>query len=141
MNLKFWALFMITVLTFIYVCDLGSKVKKLLRSQNLETEGKSNSDSKDLVLSSLIGKKVRIFIYDDCDIQDCTYFMGSDAVTGEITGFDDTWVEFVFNAPRYEKVPVETSTETVTVTKPVKGARVTQYLRIADIESIDEVTE
>ena len=137
-----WVLLMITVFTLVSVWDLESKVKKLLRSQNLEgPEGKEAEANNDLALNSLLGKKVRIFLDDDCENQDCTYFMGSDAVTGEITGFDDTWVEFVFNAPRYEKVPVKTEAETVTITKPVKGAKITQYLRIADIESIGEVTE
>ena len=67
---------MITVFTLVSVWDLESKVKKLLRSQNLEgPEGKEAEANNDLALNSLLGKKVRIFLDDDCENQDCTYFM------------------------------------------------------------------
>ena len=137
-----WVLYMIGILALLGIWDVDSKLKKLLRAQNTEgSDNKGSAAGTALSLESLIGKKVRIFLDDDCEIQDCIYFMGKDAVTGEIIGCDDTWAAFRYTAPRYEKVPERTEDSNEFKTVPVKGATVTQYLRISDIASIDEVTD
>ncbi|MBQ2160997.1 MAG: hypothetical protein II444_04095 [Firmicutes bacterium] len=134
-----WVLYFMGFIIMIGIWDLDTKMKRLLRAQNGSgsvEEGSSSPD--DLPLKDLMGKKVKIFVSDDCEIQDCIYFMGHDAVTGEITAFDDTWVEFTFTAPRYEKVPEQREGKEGYKPVPVKNAKVTTYLRISDIDSIDE---
>ena len=132
-----WVLYMIGMLVLLGIWDVDSKLKKLLRNQNAEEpDGKSNGGSFDL--GSLKNKKVKIYLDDESEVQDSIYFYGHDAVTGEITDFDDHWVEFRFTAPRYEKVPeIKEGTEDYKLV-PTKNAIVTQYIKISDIESIDE---
>ena len=68
-------------------------------------------------------------------------FTAGSGEIGEIVDHDDIWVAFRYSPKRYEKVPAGAGAEDPFRLEPVKGAVVTQYLRITDIESIDEVTD
>ena len=135
-----WVLYFICFLTLLAVWDVETKVKKLLRAQNIEGEDPTTAKAGGTFdFGSLKGKKVKIFLDDECEIEDCVDFTAGLEVEGEIVDFDDTWLAFRYRAKKYEKVPEKAGNETVYVARPVKGALVTQYIRIADIESIDEV--
>ena len=100
-----WVLYLIGMLALIGIWDVDSKLKKLLRNQNAEEPGGESNGGGSFDLSSLKDKKVKIYLNEDSEVYDSLYLYGHDAVTGEITDFDDSWVEFTFTAPRYEKVP------------------------------------
>ncbi|MBE6025539.1 MAG: hypothetical protein E7229_01355 [Clostridiales bacterium] len=136
-----WVLYLIGMLALIGIWDVDSKLKKLLRNQNAEEPGGESRGGGSFDLSSLKDKKVKIYLNDDSEVYDSLYLYGHDAVTGEITDFDDSWVEFTFTAPRYEKVPEAKEGTGEYKLVPIKNANVTLYIRISDIESIDEVTD
>ncbi|MBQ2160365.1 MAG: hypothetical protein II444_00875 [Firmicutes bacterium] len=136
-----WALYLIGMLALVGIWEIDSKLKKLLRAQGTENSDDKKASSEPFSLSDLKNKKVKIFLNDESEVQDEFYFYGHDAVIGEIMDFDDSWLEFRFTAPRYEKVPEAKEGTGEYKLVPLKNTTVTIYIRIADIESIDEVTE
>ena len=136
-----WVLYLIGMLALIGIWDVDSKLKKLLRNQTDEGYSGEKTGGGSFDLGSLKNKKVKIYLNDDSEVYDSLYLYGHDAVTGEITDFDDSWVEFTFTAPRYEKVPEAKEGTGEYKLVPIKNANVTLYIRISDIESIDEVTD
>lgn len=136
-----WVLYMIGFLALFGIWEIDSKLKKLLRAQTTEGSDEKKTGSEPFSLSGLRNRKVKIYLNEDSEVYDSLYLYGHDAVTGEITDFDDSWVEFSFTAPRYEKVPEAKEGTDEYKLVPVKNAKVTLYIRISDIESIDEVTD
>lgn len=136
-----WVLYLIGMLALIGIWEIDSKLKKLLRAQSAEGSDEKKTGGEAFSLSDLRNKKVKIYLNDDSEVYDSLYLYGHDAVTGEITDFDDSWVEFSFTAPRYEKVPEAKEGTGEYKLVPIKNAEVTLYIRISDIESIDEVTD
>ena len=137
-----WVLYMIGFLILIAVWDVDSKVKKLLRAQNMSGAGADAPDgSESFDLEALKGRKVKIIVNEDCDWAETLDFMAVSAVPGEIIEYDDTWVVFRYTGGKYEKVPESTGTDAALKLVPVKGAEITRYIRISDIESIDEVKD
>ncbi|MBO5994570.1 MAG: hypothetical protein J6Q41_03575 [Firmicutes bacterium] len=117
-----WVLYFMIALALFGIWEVDAKVKKLLKQQTLGggIVGMVAEDEP-FELKALKGRKVKIILDDDCEIMDQIYFMPGMAVAGEIVDYDDIWVVF-----RY--------------TDKKEGTNL-QYLRITDIESIDEVTD
>lgn len=117
-----WVMYVIGMMALIGIWGIDANVKKLLKQQTMGGGIVGVvGDGGPFELKGLKGRKVKIILDDDTEIQDQIYFMTDRAVTGEIVDYDDTWVVF-----RY---------------KNKKGETNLQYIRITDIESIDEVTD
>lgn len=82
--------------------------------QNLSKDEKRNNR---LPLKDYLGKKVSLIISND-DINNSYQFSSTQNVEGNITDFDDEWLEFTYLNKNKEYV---------------------QYFRIKDVESIDEI--
>ena len=137
-----WILFFIGAVALFNIFVIQSKVGKIYKTYAAgETGENNNAEALIPTLGPLMGKPVKIIVNEDCEIMDLDYFTAGSAVKAEIIDFDETWIVFRYTAPRYEKVPENVAGTTVNIKKPVKGAEVTQFLRITDIESIDEVTD
>lgn len=117
-----WVMYVIGMMALIGIWGIDANVKKLLKQQTMGGGIVGVvGDGGPFELKALKGRKVKIILDDDTEIQDQIYFMTDRAVTGEIVDYDDTWVVF-----RY---------------KNKKGETNLQYIRITDVESIDEVTD
>lgn len=85
--------------------------------QKLQNLSKEKKRSNRLPLKDYIGKKVSLVISND-DINNSYQFSSIQNMEGNITDFDDEWLEFTYMNKNKEYV---------------------QYFRIKDVESIDEI--
>lgn len=99
---------------FFMLCDLESKVNRLLKWQK-----RKKNEASGLLLAPYLHRQVRLVIDND-DIQNAYLFEDYDNIIGTIEAFDDTWVLFEYT---YHHQIID------------------QVFRIQDIVSIHEITK
>ena len=97
--------------------DIEEKLKKLMT--NNQEKNNTQKEKNKIILENYIGKKVSITIDND-DINDSYLFSSTSQTIGEITACDSSWFAFKYSNKSGKKT-------------------VTQYFRIKDLVSIDEI--
>lgn len=108
--------------------DIKEKIQKL--QKNLSCTDKNTSCIKEntknnIAISQYLNKSVNIIVNEDAKFSNLHLFSAGYNTIGEIVDYDDDWIVFKYYDKKYYNKD--------------KKANVCQYIKISDIESIDEV--
>lgn len=107
------------IILICYLSDIESKLKRVLENQdNNEIEKTIGNTNRKIVFNEYLNKEVCIVLKDDIEMSEQHLFYAGEKNKGIITDFDDNWI--IFNLKK-------------------KKENIKYYIRIKDIESIDEI--
>lgn len=109
-----WAFYVATIFLLI---DIEEKIRKLNRNseENLIFKSKKN-----IAIKDYLNKSVNIILKDNSELTDAYLFSATSKTIGKIIDYDYEWIIFKY----YNKT---------------KKKNILQYIKILDIESIDEL--
>ena len=104
------------IVVIFYLLDIQDKIKKL--SEKLDNSISESSQNKNLVLSEYLNKDVYIVLKDDVEMSEQHLFFAGQKNKGKIIDFDNEWLMLKLKK---------------------KKENIIYYIKINDIESIDEI--
>lgn len=112
-----WA-FALIIIFFLY--DIKDKIKKLDEKldEKLENNNKNTLNNKKIILEDYLNKDVCIIIKDESEILDQHLFFAGQKNKGKIIDFDNEWIMFKMKKKKENTI---------------------YYIKVKDIESIDEI--
>lgn len=120
-----WVFYIGVIFLLIDIKERIQKLQKNLSCTDKNTSCIKENNKNNIAISQYLNKRVNIIVNEDAKFSNLHLFSAGSNTIGEIVDYDDDWIVFKYYDKKYYNKD--------------KKANVCQYIKVSDIESIDEV--